>query len=94
MGPVNQQSPFLGYAGGPQLTQDKVLQNVFRPGDKFFNTGDLLVCDRHGFLSFHDRTGDTFRYPDPWPIPASPAPFCLQPPQHASLPHLTCSPPS
>ncbi|XP_049638234.1 long-chain fatty acid transport protein 3 [Suncus etruscus] len=60
--PVNQQSPFLGYAGGPQLTQDKVLQNVFRPGDKFFNTGDLLVCDKYGFLSFHDRTGDTFRW--------------------------------
>ncbi|XP_060057438.1 long-chain fatty acid transport protein 3 isoform X2 [Erinaceus europaeus] len=32
------------------------------PGDIFFNTGDLLVCDHQGFLHFHDRTGDTFRW--------------------------------
>ncbi|XP_036703679.1 solute carrier family 27 member 3 isoform X2 [Balaenoptera musculus] len=33
-----------------------------QPGDVFFNTGDLLVCDDQGFLRFHDRTGDTFRW--------------------------------
>ncbi|XP_070223305.1 long-chain fatty acid transport protein 3 isoform X2 [Bos mutus] len=33
-----------------------------QPGDVFFNTGDLLVCDNQGFLRFHDRTGDTFRW--------------------------------
>ncbi|KAM6168645.1 long-chain fatty acid transport protein 3 isoform 2-T2 [Erethizon dorsatum] len=60
--PVSQQSPFLGYAGGPELAQGKLLRDVFRPGDMFFNTGDLLVCDDHGFLRFHDRTGDTFRW--------------------------------
>lgn len=60
--PVSQQSPFLGYAGEPELAQGKLLKNVFRPGDVFFNTGDLLVCDAQGFLHFHDRTGDTFRY--------------------------------
>ncbi|XP_036612934.1 solute carrier family 27 member 3 isoform X2 [Trichosurus vulpecula] len=60
--PVNQGAPFLGYAGSPELAQGKLLQDVFRPGDVFFNTGDLLVCDTHGFLHFHDRTGDTFRW--------------------------------
>lgn len=60
--PVNRQSPFLGYAGAPELAQGKLLKGVFRPGDVFFNTGDLLVCDEQGFLHFHDRTGDTFRY--------------------------------
>ncbi|XP_004871468.1 long-chain fatty acid transport protein 3 isoform X2 [Heterocephalus glaber] len=60
--PVSQQSPFLGYAGGPELARGKLLQDVFRPGDVFFNTGDLLVCDDQGFLRFHDRTGDTFRW--------------------------------
>ncbi|XP_063482541.1 long-chain fatty acid transport protein 3 isoform X3 [Symphalangus syndactylus] len=60
--PVSQQSPFLGYAGGPELAQGKLLKDVFRPGDVFFNTGDLLVCDDQGFLRFHDRTGDTFRW--------------------------------
>lgn len=62
MAPVSQQSPFLGYAGGPELAQGKLLKHVFRPGDVFFNTGDLLVCDNQGFLRFHDRTGDTFRW--------------------------------
>ncbi|XP_004629890.1 long-chain fatty acid transport protein 3 isoform X3 [Octodon degus] len=60
--PVSLQSPFLGYAGGPELAQGKLLHDVFRPGDTFFNTGDLLVCDDQGFLRFHDRTGDTFRW--------------------------------
>lgn len=60
--PVSQQSPFLGYAGAPELAQGKLLRDVFWPGDVFFNTGDLLVCDEQGFLHFHDRTGDTFRY--------------------------------
>uniref|UniRef100_A0A8C7BQ19 long-chain-fatty-acid--CoA ligase n=1 Tax=Neovison vison TaxID=452646 RepID=A0A8C7BQ19_NEOVI len=60
--PVSQQSPFLGYAGGPELGQGKLLKGVFRAGDVFFNTGDLLVCDHQGFLRFHDRTGDTFRW--------------------------------
>lgn len=62
MAPVNQQSPFLGYAGGPELARGKLLKDVFQPGDVFFNTGDLLVCDDQGFLRFHDRTGDTFRW--------------------------------
>ncbi|ELW47321.1 Long-chain fatty acid transport protein 3 [Tupaia chinensis] len=60
--PVGPQSPFLGYAGGPELAQGKLLKDVFQPGDVFFNTGDLLVCDDQGFLRFHDRTGDTFRW--------------------------------
>lgn len=60
--PVSQQSPFLGYAGAPELAQGKLLRDVFWPGDVYFNTGDLLVCDGQGFLHFHDRTGDTFRY--------------------------------
>lgn len=62
MAPVSQQSPFLGYAGGPELARGKLLKHVFQPGDVFFNTGDLLVCDNQGFLRFHDRTGDTFRW--------------------------------
>ncbi|NP_001303617.1 long-chain fatty acid transport protein 3 isoform 2 [Mus musculus] len=60
--PVSQQSPFLGYAGAPELAKDKLLKDVFWSGDVFFNTGDLLVCDEQGFLHFHDRTGDTFRW--------------------------------
>uniref|UniRef100_A0A2K6GCD6 long-chain-fatty-acid--CoA ligase n=1 Tax=Propithecus coquereli TaxID=379532 RepID=A0A2K6GCD6_PROCO len=60
--PVSQDSPFLGYAGGTELARGKLLKDVFQPGDVFFNTGDLLICDDQGFLRFHDRTGDTFRW--------------------------------
>ncbi|XP_039705695.1 long-chain fatty acid transport protein 3 isoform X2 [Pteropus medius] len=60
--PVSQQYPFLGYAGGPELARGKLLTDVFRPGDVFFNSGDLLVCDAQDFLRFYDRTGDTFRW--------------------------------
>lgn len=81
MAPVSPQSPFLGYAGTPELARGKLLRDVFRPGDEFFNTGDLLVCDDQGFLRFHDRTGDTFRYrpasrlrPGPPPISVAWAP--------------------
>lgn len=75
--PVSQEAPFLGYAGGPELARGKLLADVFRPGDVFFNTGDLLVCDAQGFLRFHDRTGDTFRYrPPKFPIPAWTSALC------------------
>lgn len=77
MAPVSQEAPFLGYAGGPELARGKLLTDVFRPGDVFFNTGDLLVCDAQGFLRFHDCTGDTFRYrPPKFPIPAWTSALC------------------
>ncbi|XP_028911104.1 solute carrier family 27 member 3 [Ornithorhynchus anatinus] len=60
--PVSPTSPFLGYTGGPELARGRLLSDVQRPGDLFFNTGDLLCRDAHGFLTFHDRTGDTFRW--------------------------------
>lgn len=100
MAPVSQQSPFLGYAGKPELAQGKLLKDVFRPGDLFFNTGDLLVCDDQGFLRFHDRTGDTFRY---LPLPSEsvqashlcgPGPLNLSSviPHPSPAPHLTSPP--
>lgn len=75
--PVSQQYPFLGYAGGPELARGKLLTDVFRPGDVFFNSGDLLVCDAQDFLRFYDRTGDTFRYrPPEFLIPAWMSELC------------------
>ena len=43
-------------------TQKKILTNVFRHGDRCFNTGDTLVMDEEGYFYFCDRTGDTFRW--------------------------------
>nr|AAI22421.1 Solute carrier family 27 (fatty acid transporter), member 6 [Danio rerio] len=39
------QSPFFGYAGSKQLTEKKILRDVFVKGDAYFNTGDLMAED-------------------------------------------------
>lgn len=39
-----------------------MLKNVFKDGDLYFNSGDILVSDIYGFYYFKDRTGDTFRW--------------------------------
>ncbi|NP_001090443.1 solute carrier family 27 member 6 L homeolog [Xenopus laevis] len=59
---VNQNNPFFGYAGNKNHTTKKLLCNVFRKGDVYFNTGDLMVQDHENFLYFRDRIGDTFRW--------------------------------
>uniref|UniRef100_A0AAQ4RC33 long-chain-fatty-acid--CoA ligase n=1 Tax=Gasterosteus aculeatus aculeatus TaxID=481459 RepID=A0AAQ4RC33_GASAC len=59
---VSALSPFFGYAGSKQLTEKKLMRNVFGKGDAYFNTGDLMAEDRDGFICFKDRVGDTFRW--------------------------------
>ncbi|XP_067254546.1 long-chain fatty acid transport protein 6 isoform X2 [Chanodichthys erythropterus] len=56
------QSPFFGYAGNKQLTEKKILRDVFVKGDAYFNTGDLMAEDEDNFICFKDRVGDTFRW--------------------------------
>ncbi|CAM9981422.1 unnamed protein product, partial [Phaeothamnion confervicola] len=51
---------FEGYAAGAQ-NESKVLRNVFKTGDAWFRTGDLMRKDPHGYFYFVDRVGDTFR---------------------------------
>lgn len=65
--PVTARTPFLGYAGSPELSEQKLLRGVFTEGDEFFNTGDLVEQDREGFVRFRDRIGDTFRCQSPPP---------------------------
>ena len=60
--PLTVTSQFLGYAGNKAQSENKVLRDVVRPGDIYFNTGDLLLCDHRDFLYFCDRIGDTFRW--------------------------------
>ncbi|XP_061703495.1 long-chain fatty acid transport protein 6 [Syngnathoides biaculeatus] len=59
---VSALTPFFGYAGSKQLTEKKLIRNVFVKGDTYFNTGDLMAEDHEGFISFKDRVGDTFRW--------------------------------
>ncbi|MBN3294285.1 S27A6 protein, partial [Polypterus senegalus] len=59
---INSLSPFFGYVGSKAFTQNKILRDVFRKGDLFFNTGDLMAEDHSDFIYFKDRIGDTFRW--------------------------------
>jgi len=43
-------------------TDNKVLRDVFAPGDRWFATGDLMRQDAAGYFYFVDRVGDTFRW--------------------------------
>lgn len=47
--------------GDAQKTEKKILRDVLVKGDAYFNSGDLLMIDREGFVYFQDRVGDTFR---------------------------------
>ena len=52
---------FEGYTDAAE-TDRKVLRDVFKPGDRWFRTGDLMRVDERGFYYFVDRIGDTFRW--------------------------------
>nr|CAD7601785.1 unnamed protein product [Timema genevievae] len=52
---------FTGYAD-KSASEKKILHDVFKKGDQYFNSGDVLVMDELGYFFFKDRTGDTFRW--------------------------------
>ncbi len=54
-------SRFEGYTDAGASAQ-KILQDVFAPGDRWYRTGDLMRQDAQGFFYFVDRVGDTFRW--------------------------------
>jgi fatty-acyl-CoA synthase len=54
-------SRFEGYTDAQDSAQ-KVLRDVFEPGDAWFRTGDLMRKDEAGYFYFVDRVGDTFRW--------------------------------
>jgi len=52
---------FAGYVTR-QETEKKILTNVYKQGDKWFRSGDLMRQDEEGYYYFVDRIGDTFRW--------------------------------
>lgn len=64
VGKINENDPtraFDGYAN-KDATKKKIIENVFRKGDRAFASGDLLTIDILGYLYFKDRCGDTYRW--------------------------------
>ncbi|MEM7409804.1 MAG: long-chain-acyl-CoA synthetase [Myxococcota bacterium] len=59
--PINQTSKFDGYLD-ESASKKKIMEDVLKKGDCYFNTGDLLTLHAYGWLSFADRVGDTFRW--------------------------------
>lgn len=61
IGRVDPSRRFDGYTD-PAATSRKLLRDVFRAGDCWFRSGDLMQRDAAGFYYFVDRMGDTFRW--------------------------------
>ena len=61
LGQIRRRAEFDGYHD-KAASERKVVRDAFKPGDAYFNTGDLLRADRLGHLYFVDRLGDTFRW--------------------------------
>jgi fatty-acyl-CoA synthase len=59
--PSNAGSRFEGYTSD-EASQKRLLHHVFKPGDEWVRTGDLMRKDDRGFYYFVDRIGDTFRW--------------------------------
>ena len=52
---------FEGYSSAA-ATEAKTLRNLFRDGDAWWRSGDLLRYDEEGYCYFVDRIGDTYRW--------------------------------
>lgn len=61
LGAINSLATFDGYLD-KQASSKKVMADVFKTGDSYFNTGDLIKVHPGRWLSFVDRVGDTFRW--------------------------------
>jgi len=61
LGEITDASPFDGYTD-PEKTEKTILRNVFKAGDAWFNTGDLMRDQGYRHAQFVDRLGDTFRW--------------------------------
>jgi acyl-CoA synthetase (AMP-forming)/AMP-acid ligase II len=62
IGRVKDQALLTQYLNNPSATQEKIMRDVFQKGDCWQKMGDLLIQDDSGWVRFHDRMGDTFRW--------------------------------
>jgi acyl-CoA synthetase (AMP-forming)/AMP-acid ligase II len=58
---IDKQQKFDGYTDS-EASEQKILKDVIEKGDRWFNTGDLVLNQGFGHVRFVDRTGDTFRW--------------------------------
>ncbi|PKN52112.1 MAG: long-chain-acyl-CoA synthetase [Deltaproteobacteria bacterium HGW-Deltaproteobacteria-13] len=58
---ISEKTPFTGYTD-KKKTEEKIIQDAFKKGDRWFNTGDMLRNMGFRHAQFVDRLGDTFRW--------------------------------
>lgn len=58
---INDKQPFDGYTN-EEDSNKKIFRDVFKKGDSWFNTGDLVLNQGFKHVAFADRLGDTFRW--------------------------------
>ncbi|MBY6365653.1 long-chain-acyl-CoA synthetase [Rhodococcoides corynebacterioides] len=58
---ITDRAPFDGYSD-EDATKKKLLENGFKDGDCWFDTGDLVRQQGFRHVAFVDRLGDTFRW--------------------------------
>jgi citronellyl-CoA synthetase len=61
IGEITPKTPFVGYTQKDK-TESAILRDVFKKGDAWFNTGDMLRGVGCAHYQFVDRLGDTFRW--------------------------------
>jgi acyl-CoA synthetase (AMP-forming)/AMP-acid ligase II len=61
LGKISKLTTFEGYVD-KKATEKKLEHGLFKSGDRYFNTGDLVQLHESKWLSFVDRLGDTFRW--------------------------------
>ncbi|ODN02066.1 Long-chain fatty acid transport protein 4 [Orchesella cincta] len=52
---------YEGYTN-KEASEKKVARNLFRQGDRYFRSGDIMTIDCFGYIYFKDRIGDTYRW--------------------------------
>ncbi|MDV2469673.1 long-chain-acyl-CoA synthetase [Acinetobacter chinensis] len=61
VGKITSRSPFDGYTD-PEKNKSVIMKDVFKKGDSYFITGDLVRDIGFRHAQFVDRLGDTFRW--------------------------------
>ena len=61
VGKITRRSPFDGYTD-PEKNKSVIIKDMFKHGDAYFNTGDLVRDIGFRHAQFVDRLGDTFRW--------------------------------
>ncbi|KAG0674277.1 hypothetical protein C6P40_001192 [Pichia californica] len=62
LNPKNIKSTFPGYINDDAATYSKIIRDVFKKGDAWVRSDDLMKFDELGCIYFVDRMGDTYRW--------------------------------